>query len=263
MVHRMSSPRIQAFTLVELLVTIAIVAILVALVFLGGRKALDTAKSAKKTGNLRAIGAAHSLYLADNNGFCLPTNITSDGTDPEIAPNNRAWWCHYLLPYLENNPKFFYNPHFKAQPGNDRTGTRDDVVHPFGGGTPTDAVPAELHRIEAGFGWNWYRESPGAGDQGDWAVNVGATINDPRRTMGSIASPSRLIICLESVIVVGGPDPSIGITFDLWKTLAIADPNFGLGPRWHGDSITCLFFDGHVSAMKPQDFAEENFAPLR
>jgi prepilin-type N-terminal cleavage/methylation domain-containing protein len=61
------------FTLIELLAVITIVAILAALGHAGMQKAIYTARSAQKISNLKAIGGAHSAYLADNALIAMKT----------------------------------------------------------------------------------------------------------------------------------------------------------------------------------------------
>ena len=76
-----------AFTLVELLVVIAVVAVLAALLFPVAKNALASAKSAKCTANLRQIGTAYMAYLKDNNFDPIPENSSSN-------------WTVALVPYL-------------------------------------------------------------------------------------------------------------------------------------------------------------------
>jgi prepilin-type processing-associated H-X9-DG protein len=83
----MKSRRSRAFTLLELLAVISIVIILVAV--LGGVSGhfIESARTIKCTGNLRQLGAAAHLYIADNNGV-LPYTSAS--------PN----WMVHLAPYI-------------------------------------------------------------------------------------------------------------------------------------------------------------------
>lgn len=57
------------FTLVELLVTIAIMAVLAALSVLGVQKAINSAGQAGNASNLRALAAASMAYASDHNGW--------------------------------------------------------------------------------------------------------------------------------------------------------------------------------------------------
>jgi LacI family transcriptional regulator len=64
---RQKPKRTAAFTLVELLVTMMIIAILTVLLFSGLRFAQDSAKAAVCIGNLRTIGTGFANYAAENN----------------------------------------------------------------------------------------------------------------------------------------------------------------------------------------------------
>jgi prepilin-type N-terminal cleavage/methylation domain-containing protein len=62
------APRQSAFTLVELVVSLAIVGLLATLALPEFGRLMDRARSASCMGNLRAIGAAVSSYISDNEG---------------------------------------------------------------------------------------------------------------------------------------------------------------------------------------------------
>lgn len=110
--HRMpQASRLRAlargFTLVEVLVVIAIVALLVSLAYPSLQKAMDTAKNAKCQANLRALGAACLAYAADNDGYVPPNGPLSNGLDPTshvtawsnqmgqygLKKPNNLFWC--------------------------------------------------------------------------------------------------------------------------------------------------------------------------
>jgi prepilin-type processing-associated H-X9-DG protein/prepilin-type N-terminal cleavage/methylation domain-containing protein len=95
-----------AFTLVELLVTIAIIAILAAVTMAAASRALQMAKTAKCSGNLRAIGIAFQTYLTDNNNV-LPQRYYA---------GQEVGYSGILLPYVGNNPQVFICPSL-ATPG--------------------------------------------------------------------------------------------------------------------------------------------------
>lgn len=65
-------PGYRAFTLVELLFTIAIMSILMGLLSPALRQARDTARGAVCISNLKQLGSAFSMYLNDNNGWFMP-----------------------------------------------------------------------------------------------------------------------------------------------------------------------------------------------
>lgn len=59
----------RGFTLVELLITIAVIAVLVALIFPISSRAMQSAQSAKCMSNLKQIGVAVNLYCNDHDGI--------------------------------------------------------------------------------------------------------------------------------------------------------------------------------------------------
>jgi prepilin-type N-terminal cleavage/methylation domain-containing protein/prepilin-type processing-associated H-X9-DG protein len=59
--------RLLAFTLVELIVVLAIISLLGSLAMPALQRAMDRARSMKCAGNLRSIGMAANLWAADNN----------------------------------------------------------------------------------------------------------------------------------------------------------------------------------------------------
>lgn len=73
-----------AFTLIEILVTVAIIAILVAFLFPAIAKGLDAARGAKCVSNLRQLMVAVEFYRGDNNRY------------PQSYGGDRAWWDNLL-----------------------------------------------------------------------------------------------------------------------------------------------------------------------
>lgn len=75
-----------AFTLVELLLVILVVAIIALLLFPRLSSTKMDARSAKCMANLRQFGAAHALYANDNHGVVLETRETSGRyRSPEVV----------------------------------------------------------------------------------------------------------------------------------------------------------------------------------
>lgn len=70
-----------AFTLVEMLVVIAIICVLSTLLLPALRNAKDMARTTACAGNQKQIGVAFSMYVSDYNGWC-----------PPMKTSNNLWW---------------------------------------------------------------------------------------------------------------------------------------------------------------------------
>jgi prepilin-type processing-associated H-X9-DG protein len=81
--------RMCSFTLIELLLIIAIVAILMSLLLPALKSARNKANEIRCNGNLRQIALAYSMYINDNNDF-----FPSHGTGA---------YLRLLLPYIDAN----------------------------------------------------------------------------------------------------------------------------------------------------------------
>ncbi len=91
----------RKFTLIELLITIAIIAILAAMLLPVLNKAREKAKAITCVNNLKQLGTAHSMYQTDYDRLVLP-------------PGGAAIWFVLLFPYHENSV-LYYCPSNKMQ----------------------------------------------------------------------------------------------------------------------------------------------------
>src|ERR1051325_11802693 len=98
----------SAFTLVELLVVLAIIAILAGLLLPALSRAKTKARLAQCTSNLRQWGLAYRQY-ADDNQDCLPRR--GQGVKPLEQLDRQEDWFNALPPYLRLQPyqQFFTN----------------------------------------------------------------------------------------------------------------------------------------------------------
>jgi prepilin-type N-terminal cleavage/methylation domain-containing protein/prepilin-type processing-associated H-X9-DG protein len=90
----------RGFTLIELMVVVAVIAILAALLLGSVQGAIQSANAAKCSGNLRNIGAALIQYATDNNN-CLPQRYYAA---------QDSGYAAIILPYVGNNPAVFICP---------------------------------------------------------------------------------------------------------------------------------------------------------
>lgn len=99
----------RAFTLIEVLVVMAIVATLVALLVVAFSTIQERARITQDINNLRQIAVATQTYLNDNDGaFFLP----SGGATP---------WMKFLHPKYLSNWKIFQSPFDKRPPAENDT----------------------------------------------------------------------------------------------------------------------------------------------
>ncbi|HEY3267550.1 MAG TPA: DUF1559 domain-containing protein [Armatimonadota bacterium] len=87
------------FSLVELLVVVAIVAILAAMLFPAFARARDRGNEAACLSNLRQLGVAAQAYADDHDGFMPPGHAVRTGDGPPAAP---ADWYSRLEPFVRS-----------------------------------------------------------------------------------------------------------------------------------------------------------------
>jgi len=109
----------RAFTLVELLVVIGIIAVLISILLPSLSRARQAAQTIACASNLRQMGVAWISYQQDNNGWMIPTTrkyygpnareCYSNWDDAYIPANNKTYafdyarWYNYLVEgYLKN-----------------------------------------------------------------------------------------------------------------------------------------------------------------
>jgi prepilin-type processing-associated H-X9-DG protein/prepilin-type N-terminal cleavage/methylation domain-containing protein len=90
-----------SFTLVELLVTIAIIAILASMLLPALKNARNLARRMECAGNLKQVGTATLMYASDYKGL-----LPAYGKVFETPICSKAYWFAYLSYYYLNNHKY-------------------------------------------------------------------------------------------------------------------------------------------------------------
>ena len=88
-----------AFTLVELLVVIGIIAVLVGLLLPALSRARAAAQTANCLSNLRGMETAHWMYINDNRGMIIQAGLSHGGGSHANEP---VAWINTLQPYYDN-----------------------------------------------------------------------------------------------------------------------------------------------------------------
>lgn len=95
--------RASAFTLVELLIVIGIIAILISLLLPVVAKVREQGKQVQCLSNLRALGTATLAYAADNDGFLPATaQIAPDASTGTYPSNDWLFWQPNRVPNYGN-----------------------------------------------------------------------------------------------------------------------------------------------------------------
>ena len=140
-----SSPPVEsAFTLMEVLVVIAIIIGLAAILIPSLRSALESAKATKDLSNLRQIGALMQAYLNDKDGI-LPVINAAPGIGTNASP--------VIYPKYVATKKVFQSPFDKRA------------------AAETDSAP-----VSYGINQNMYAASPGIAGNTARIVSPSATI---------------------------------------------------------------------------------------
>lgn len=121
----------NAFTLVELLVVIAVIGILVAILLPAVQMARSAARRSQCANNLRQIGLAVHGYVDTHKGdFPLMANHNNaneglDASDPNWVDERDLSWIRTLAPYLEGVDEMRLCPDHKARAEESMVAQRD------------------------------------------------------------------------------------------------------------------------------------------
>lgn len=210
----------RGFTLVELLLVIAVIAILCGLLFPALQRGKQSARQAQCASNLRQLGIAGQMYWDDHDGvaFRYRTGPTNSGV---------VYWFGWIESGAEGARQF------------DRT---FGALHPYLQGGGVELCPALQYwmadfKMKAtgaayGYGYNLHLSPPGN------AVNVG-NLRNPAAT-GFLADAAQ----------VNTFQPPASPDNPMLEEFYYVSTNEATSHFRHGGRAEVVFCDGHVEAAK-------------
>jgi len=211
----------HAFTLVETLVSVAIIAILAVLVFAGANRFLSKGSDVVCASNMRQTAGAILQYANDNGGYFPPIQDT-DGIKS---------WVNTVVAYMGADPNNELAK-WRATRMYMRCPSHRQFTAKRTGKISEDAYT--IHQLR-NFAMNTflgpYKESPA-----NW------------RTLASVNRPSETILLSEAGLYLDGTCTGILNDYTIKQSTMDADGN--LRPGVHAGANNIAWCDGHISKWK-------------
>ncbi|MBC2595442.1 type II secretion system protein [Ruficoccus amylovorans] len=230
----------SGFTLIELLTVIAVVAVLCAILIPVVGTMRYRANASKGVQNLRSIGTAMSLYVAENNGMYPEASITPETWNeryPDRPVSGSQMWTKLLREYLpqqtssltgrENKAFVCPNAHYVQ---NNRVLSMDEIARTY---TATETL---------------YGQSP----EGTWNKEY-------RRSAMSIVHPGKTLLVVDGKAYNGSNGSlSVLLTSRMRLDQAVSGPEETtyMDFRQPDQTANVLYVDGHVSQLTFPEFQD-------
>jgi len=220
----------SGFTLIEMLVVIAIIALLTSILVPTVSRTLDRARRTQSTSNLRQIGQAFHLYVSEpsNRNQEFPATVASDG-----GPHGTPWFFK-IAPYLQRE-----------------AGNAGDLDRVF-----RCPVWARIYQRSAQSDWNQLGYGKnfklfGSPTQPGWNEQTLST----RHRLSEITNPSSTVLVADER--TWNWHVHSGNIDSLFENGRYFDKSLGRQRGYrHRIGANYLFVDGRVSFMRPEQVRE-------
>jgi len=225
------SVRYRAFTLMEVLVVIVIIAVLASVTFSIVNKALEKAAVTKTMGNMKQLATVSRVFSSDNNDAIMDTwqTVASDG--------QKRQWSEHILVMLSN--ELAQSQNYSKSPGDQFAQTIGIFSDPKAIKQAHGKLATSGHYSWRSFGYNnrlgaFIPQNPGTNP---WKQGAKYT--------SQVSSPNKLLLYSQPTLsgdrfnyFIQPNDAASGkIDFDL-----------------HGGKAIVGFFDGHVELFTKANF---------
>ena len=248
-----------AFTLVELLVVIGIIAVLIGILLPTLGRAREAGKTAQCLSNLRQIGQAVQIYAIDSKGWLVPAFVdTPSGGGPGAESWATILVNHKYLPAPKQETMANLNQDSSAHAGNSVFACPSGVNIKHDSNNATGNDPDPVNPEDPYNQWFWRRKSTSTGIQIDhWYA---ANANDsPQQATNQLRWPMRSLKLVNATtgLMSGGPLTRIteikksAETALIVDGLRLLDGQPGrISARHNGRKMTnVLLADGHCESL--------------
>jgi len=208
----------KGFTLLELLIVIAIIAILASLLLPALSKARESSKKISCMSNLKQIGTASVLYISDYDGYIAPCRDVSTGW---------SFWYNqrFLNAYVPVS--VFYCP-------------SQTIIN-----TTSSCFAANARWY--GYGYNRHLRDDSYTGASSWS----AFLANVHKKITSIRKPSEMNMTIDVEVTARVPASQV-LWYDRYYTDSLS--NFLLYFRRHSGRSNILFIDGHCGDAGSSDW---------
>lgn len=236
---------IGAFSLIELIAVIAVVALLIGVLIPALGSARGAARTAACAANLRQVLAAWHLYAGDFADAAMPASDQLPGISP-LDPT--YWWGRVAAGGVDYGPGFLV-PYLACAPG--ERSVLECPLQPWGTyrAQPMSITPPGVPTST--YGYNGYYLSPRAAP--GWSIAVG---DQPWKRLGDIERPADLFVFADAMLP-GTPlrntvlldPPRLYQGAGAWSSNAFPTTSFRHAPgRASGSAVTARA-DGSARAV--------------